>query len=62
MEPIQIPREWDGRGLIPFEKFCTLIRTPSPSSVTGVDVSDHAGHGSTAAPPLHHHRRGPPLR
>ena len=28
MEPIQIPAEWDDHGLITFEEFCTLIRTP----------------------------------
>jgi hypothetical protein len=28
MEPIQIPPEWDDNGLITFEEFCDLIRTP----------------------------------
>jgi hypothetical protein len=28
MEPIQIPTEWDDNGLITFEEFCALIRTP----------------------------------
>jgi hypothetical protein len=28
MEPIQIPPEWDDRGLITFEEFCALIRVP----------------------------------
>jgi hypothetical protein len=28
MEPIQIPTEWDDRGLITFEEFCALIRVP----------------------------------
>ena len=28
MEPIQIPDEWDDNGLITFEEFCDLIRTP----------------------------------
>jgi hypothetical protein len=28
MEPIQIPAEWDDRGLITFEEFCALIRVP----------------------------------
>jgi hypothetical protein len=28
MEPIQIPSDWDDNGLITFEEFCTLIRTP----------------------------------
>lgn len=28
MEPIQIPDDWDDNGLIPFEEFCELIRTP----------------------------------
>ena len=28
MEPIQIPAEWNDNGLLTFEEFCTLIRTP----------------------------------
>jgi len=28
MQPIQIPDDWDDRGLITFEEFCDLIRTP----------------------------------
>ena len=28
MHPIQIPNDWDDRGLITFEEFCDLIRTP----------------------------------
>ena len=28
MEPIQIPTEWDDHGLITFEEFCALFRTP----------------------------------
>ena len=28
MHPIQIPQDWDDRGLITFEEFCNLIRTP----------------------------------
>ena len=28
MEPIEIPPEWGDHGLITFEEFCTLIRTP----------------------------------
>lgn len=28
MNPIQIPQDWDDRGLITFEEFCDLIRTP----------------------------------
>jgi len=28
MEPIQIPDEWHDRGLLTFEEFCTLVRTP----------------------------------
>jgi hypothetical protein len=28
MEPIQIPPEWDDNGLLTFEEFCALIRTP----------------------------------
>lgn len=28
MTPIQIPTEWDDNGLILFEEFCELIRTP----------------------------------
>ena len=26
--PIQIPQEWSDSGLITFEEFCNLIRTP----------------------------------
>ena len=28
MNPIQIPPEWADNGLLTFEEFCTLIRTP----------------------------------
>ena len=28
MRPIQIPPEWADNGLLTFEEFCTLIRTP----------------------------------
>ena len=28
MHPIHIPDDWDDRGLITFEEFCDLIRTP----------------------------------
>jgi hypothetical protein len=28
VEPIQIPPEWNDHGLITFEEFCDLIRTP----------------------------------
>ena len=28
MKPIQIPQEWSDNGLITFEEFCNLIRTP----------------------------------
>lgn len=28
MDPIQIPHDWDDRGLITFEEFCDLIRIP----------------------------------
>ena len=28
MSPIEIPDDWDDRGLITFEEFCELIRTP----------------------------------
>jgi hypothetical protein len=28
MDPIEIPDDWDDRGLITFEEFCELIRTP----------------------------------
>ena len=28
MNPIQIPQEWSDDGLITFEEFCDLIRTP----------------------------------
>lgn len=28
MKPIQIPDDWDDNGLIMFEEFCELIRTP----------------------------------
>ena len=28
MHPIQIPPEWADNGLLTFEEFCTLIRTP----------------------------------
>ena len=28
MHPIQIPHEWADNGLLTFEEFCTLIRTP----------------------------------
>ena len=28
MQPIQIPEEWHDNGLLTFEEFCTLIRTP----------------------------------
>lgn len=28
MNPIQIPQEWPDNGLITFEEFCSLIRTP----------------------------------
>jgi hypothetical protein len=28
MKPITIPDDWDDRGLITFEEFCHLIRTP----------------------------------
>lgn len=28
MNPIHIPDDWDARGLISFEEFCDLIRTP----------------------------------
>ena len=28
MNPIQIPQEWSDNGLITFEEFCDLIRTP----------------------------------
>ena len=28
MIPIQIPQEWSDNGLITFEEFCDLIRTP----------------------------------
>ena len=28
MKPIQIPNEWHDSGLITFEEFCELIRTP----------------------------------
>ena len=28
MQPIQIPDDWDDRGLLTFEEFCDLIRTP----------------------------------
>jgi hypothetical protein len=28
VNPIHIPPEWDGNGLITFEEFCDLIRTP----------------------------------
>lgn len=28
MNPIQIPAEWDDSGLLTFEEFCELIRTP----------------------------------
>lgn len=28
MAPIQIPAEWDDNGLILFDEFCDLIRTP----------------------------------
>jgi hypothetical protein len=28
MEPIHIPPEWDDDGLLNFEEFCDLIRTP----------------------------------
>jgi hypothetical protein len=27
-EPIQIPPEWRDEGLLTFEQFCTIIRTP----------------------------------
>ncbi len=28
MHPIEIPEEWNDAGLITFEEFCDLIRTP----------------------------------
>ena len=28
MEPIEIPPDWNDNGLLTFEEFCTLIRTP----------------------------------
>lgn len=28
MNPIQIPADWDDNGLLLFEEFCELIRTP----------------------------------
>ena len=28
MDPIQIPHEWTDNGLLTFEEFCDLIRTP----------------------------------
>jgi hypothetical protein len=28
MTPIQIPAEWDDRGLITFEEFCQLLHLP----------------------------------
>ncbi len=28
MQPIHIPHDWDDQGLITFEEFCDLIRTP----------------------------------
>lgn len=28
MEPIYIPADWDDNGLLMFEEFCALIRTP----------------------------------
>ena len=28
MQPIQIPAEWNDNGLLTFEEFCALIRTP----------------------------------
>lgn len=28
MEPIEIPADWDDNGLLMFEEFCALIRTP----------------------------------
>lgn len=27
-QPIQVPDDWDDRGLLTFEKFCSLIQTP----------------------------------
>ena len=28
MNPIQVPAEWDDNGILLFEEFCALIRTP----------------------------------
>ena len=28
VHPIQVPADWDDTGLLTFEEFCTLIRTP----------------------------------
>ena len=28
VQPIQIPTEWNDNGLLTFEEFCALIRTP----------------------------------
>ncbi len=50
MNPIQIPQEWSDNGLITFEEFCDLIRTPQRTVRDwrqGASVRD--GHGSTAA-------------
>jgi hypothetical protein len=63
MNPIQIPQEWSDNGLITFEEFCDLIRTPQRT------VRDwrQCGHRSAVGtvqrlrPPLHHRRRSPPV-
>ncbi len=35
MNPIEIPDDWDDRGLITFEEFCELIRTPQHTARDG---------------------------
>lgn len=56
MNPIHIPDDWDDRGLITFEEFCNLIRTPQrtvrdwpaaavPSGIPAAEaVGKRAGH------------------
>jgi len=50
MRPIEIPDDWDDRGLVTFEEFCDFVRTPDAPSATGANAaSDPAGPASMAA-------------
>jgi len=61
VQPIQISAEWNDNGLLTFEEFCALIRTPQRT------VRDWRRRGRTPLgtlqrlrPALHHRRRSPP--